>query len=366
MTDVGQDVGARLTRLARQAHPPDGGSTVDRVLDVARSRRLRTQRGVAAAVAVLVLGTTATLARPDAAPTVQAAPADASATPSATRPAAPSSRPPAPPPEVYEQPPRGSLAGDPEFLAGVAALPWSPAMDLENGVAAEVEPDTRRVLYAADVPGGHRWAVVMARSHQSWAVNWFTGPAGADPAGMTEASYPSSWSPTEPLALMDASTEAVPLVVFGDPGIGYEYSPSLDRAPDGSLVREFQPLPVVDGVPLGVVPRPVVWGAGALRRSTGEDRSTDDDRTPGDGWSPGGDFRYVGAAPWESWYGEAAGPPDMAVLVPCLTALGYDVTVGPGESEYGWSDPTTVERSSTEQAVREKATADCQNAASGG
>lgn len=354
-----RDVAARLQQLAARVPPGAVEGAADpagRAVALNHSRRQRAARWVGAAVAVVVLGTATTLTRPDVAPVAQSAPATTrAATPSGTRPAAPpSTRPPAPPPEVYEQPPRGSLADDPGFLAGVAALPWSPAMDPTTGSSAEIEPDTRRVLYAADVPGGHRWAVVMARSRQSWAVNWFAGPGGADPASLTEASYPTVWSPTQPLALMDVSAATAPIVVLGDPGATYEYSPSLDRTPDGSLVRDFQPLPVVDGVPLGAVPTPVVWNAGELRPSAGAS------------YSPVWDVRYTGAAPWDSWYAPVGGPPDLAVLAPCLTALGYTVDVGPGEGEYSYGDPASFDRSSAEQAVREKATADCHNASSGG
>ncbi|GAB4079597.1 hypothetical protein GCU67_02575 [Modestobacter muralis] len=340
-----QDVAARLQQLAIRVPTTavDGpADTAGRAVEVNRHRRQRAVRWVAGAVAVVVLGTATTLARPDVPPVAAAAPA-----------APPSTRPPAPPPAVYEQPPRGSLADDPGFLAEVAALSWSPALDQTTGTSTQIEPDTRRVVYAADVPNGHRWALVMARTRQSWAVNWFTGPDGADAADLTEASYPTLWSPTEPLALMDVSADTAPIMVFGDPGATYEYSPSLDRAPDGSLVRDFQPLPTVDGVPLGLVPTPVVWSAGELRAAAGGTDAI---------W----DIRYSSPAPWERWYGGAGGPPDMAVLVPCLTALGYTVDVGPGEGQFGYSETGTPDRTSAEEAVHEQATAECHTAASSG
>ena len=344
-----QDVAARLQQLALRAPATDDEGTADRALAVNRHRRHRAVRWVAGAVAVVVLGTAAVLARPAEVTTA------AQAAPATTRPAAPTTtRPPAPPPpppEVYEQPPRGSLAGDAEFLTGVAALPWSEAMDTTTGNMAEIEPETRRVVYAADVPGGHRWALVMARADRWWAVNWFSGPRGADPASMTEVPAPGRWSETEPLVLMDVSAASAPIVVFGDPDAAYEYSPSLDRAPDGSLVRAYEPLPVVDGVPLGEVPTPVVWSAGEVRAVDRPYRG------------PVWDVRFAGPTPWDTWWA-AGGPPDLALLAPCLSALGYEVEVGPGDGEYSYTDLSADLLTSDEQAAREKATADCHTAAS--
>ena len=141
-------VRARLTELAARASRTDGADTLDRALAADRQQRLRGLRWAAAAAAVLVLGGAATLARPaDVDPASQVAPA--------------SSRPGPAPPAIYTDPPRGSLADDPAFLAAVAALPWSPPPS-GSGFARPFDPATRRVVYAADVPGGQRWAVVMA------------------------------------------------------------------------------------------------------------------------------------------------------------------------------------------------------------
>ena len=220
-----------------------------------------------------------------------------------------------------------------------------------DGEMAEVEPATARVVYAADVPGGHRWALVMARADQWWAVNWFAGPSGADPAALTEVVPPSSWSDTEPLALIDVSAATAPILVFGDPATAFEYSPSLDRAPDGSLVRTYQPLPVVDGVPLGEVPAPVHLGAGEVRAV--------DRPYLGPVW----DVRYAGPTPWDDWW-VGAETPDLALLAPCLTDLGFTVDVGTGGDSWSYTDTSTALLTSAETAVREKAVADCHVAAS--
>ena len=351
MTGAAPDVAARLQQLAGRAVPAghdEAPGTAERAVAADRRRRQRAGRWTAAAVVVAVLGGAAMLTRPaEVAPVAQAA--APSARPTARPPASPT--PPAPPPAVYEQPPRGSLAEDADLLAGVAALPWSPTIDPATGSAWAIEPDTRRVVYAADVPGGHRWVLVMARWRQSWAVNWFAGPEGGGPTDLTEVMQPTGWSATEPFALMDVTAPTAPLLVFGDPGDTFEYSPSLDRAPDGDLVREFEPLPMVDGIPLGVVPTPVIWSAGELREIDVSYRG------------PVWDLRLAGDAPWDGWYDFDGGPADEAVLGPCLTALGYTVEDGPGENDVGYSGPGPVDLSTTEHAVLEKATADCFNTA---
>ena len=333
------DVAARLRQLA--ARVPGSGDTAGRALAVNRHRRSRAVRWVATAVAVVVLGTAATLARPEE---VVAA---AQPAPSTTRAGAP-------PPEVYEQPPRGSLADDAGLLAQAAALPWSGVMDPNSGVLYQAEPDTHRVVYAADVPGGHRWVVVMARWRQQWAVNWFSGPRGADPAELVEAYAPVPWSGLGPLALMDASDALGPLLVLAQPGVSAEYSPSRDRAPDGRLVRDFHPLPVVDGALLGMVATPVTWDAGELYQVRGPSRSQVFD------------VFYTGDAPWNSWYAGIGEPPDEAVLAECLTALGLEVHDGPGDQDMSYTDTGREDLTSAESAARDEAAAGCHVQASGG
>jgi hypothetical protein len=194
--------------------------------------------------------------------------------------------------------------------------------------------------------------VVLARTESWWAVNWFAGPGGADPTNLAEVSTPTRLSDYDPLVLMDVSAASAPIVVLGDPDTDYEYSPSLDRAPDGSLVRAYQPLPEVDGVPLGEVPTPVVYNAGEARAA-------------GKPWlNPIWDIRYAGTAPWDSWWGKVSGPPDLALLTPCLAPLGYVVEAGQGDYDYSITDLEPAPLSSEEQAVRDKATAECQTAAS--
>ncbi|MFQ1002917.1 hypothetical protein [Modestobacter sp. SSW1-42] len=336
MTAPGPDVAARLQQLATRGAPDATADTALRAVAVNRHRRRRAASWVAAAVAVVVLGTAATLARPEVAPA--AAPPPAARTTAA-------------PPPVYEQPPRGSLRDDTTFVSQVAALPWSTLLDPGNGDPVDIEPDTRRVVYAADVPGGHRWALVMARWRTQWAIAWFAGPRGATAAELTEAYPPTPWSGRGPLALMDASAERGPLLVLAEPGVEGEYSPSLDRTPDGRLVRDFDPLPEVDGALLGMVTTPVTWNAGELYQVQRGSRSQVFE------------VLYTGSPPWESWYAGMTGPPDETLLAACLTGLGFDVDDGPAEGDLSWSH-TTGDESSAESAARERSAADCHTQAS--
>ena len=336
MTGAGSPVAARLHELVDRVQPAGTGDTAARAVAVARVRRQRGRRWTAGALAVVLLGTAASWARPDA--EVQAAPA----------PAPPGPRLPA----VYEQPPRGSLVGDQEFLAAVQALPWSALYD-SSAMTLQIEPDTRRVVYAADVPGGHRWAVVLGRSGTQWGVDWFTGPSGARPDQLTEAQVPMLMPWWQPVALMDVSQTTGPLLVLDEPGVTAEYSPSLDRAPDGTLGRDFDPLPVVDGVPLGVVTTPVTWGAGQL--SVLQDGS----RRRIDTWLT------TGTPPWGPT-GQTEAETDETLVVACLTALGYQAQAGPPGTGVSFSYPTGEDLSSAEQAARDRQQDGCFRRPAGG
>ncbi|KGH47076.1 hypothetical protein IN07_08955 [Modestobacter caceresii] len=335
--DVGQAVADRLHRIAERARPADDDRTAARAVALDRHRRRRAGSWTAGALAVVLLGTGASLARsavtePAAAPT----PAPVTSTYVAPR-----------PPELVEAPTRGSLADDEEFLAAMAAAPWTGPVGPDGEVVdwglPAPEPGTQRVLYAADVPGGDRWAVVTARSGKEWIWAWFIGPRGAEPAEMTFTNGYMPLGVRERLALVGASAETGPLVVLGEPGLEVEYSPSLDRAPNGELVRDFTPLPVVDGVPLGVVDIPVTWNAGEVRVTSGV------------GQQPV--YPVFGGRP-PSWPAFPTGPVDEALVAPCLEQLGLDVQTGSGLS---WEEPEQL--SSAEEAAREHEIAACFRAA---
>jgi hypothetical protein len=333
VTPVEDRVAARLREVAALAGPPGGDATATRTLDRARADRRRTAVRGAAVVAVVLAAVVNVLAGPH-----RGDPFPARGWDSLAALAAPSA------PEYYDQPTRGSLADDEDFLADVAALDWDgPEV---NGRVWGNAASSRRVVYAADVPGGHRWAVVLARSGVQWTWAWFTGPAGADAADLTLAVGSDRIVAGHVLALMDTSGPTAPLVVLGRPGDGAEYSPSVDRTADGALVRTFAPLPLVDGVLLGEVPAPVTWDSGQVVL----------DR---DGARIDVDLVTTGQPP--STVVVPSGPPDLAVLVPCMAALGLDV-----QPDGSWSDPW-LGQSSADRAAQNTAVLDClATAATGG
>lgn len=331
--DVAGAVAVRLSEVAGRARP--GLDTAERAAALDRHRHRRPLQWAAAALVAVLLVSGAALSRS------AVAPAEPEAT--ATRQVWPR------PPIIYQAPVRGSLADDADFLAAMTAREWSSPYG-PDGEELTPFPSTRRVVYAADVPGGARWAVVVARTDLQWLVAWFTGPRGATPEEMELGSEATPLLGSEPLVLMDVSEETGPVVVLGEPGDGAEYSPSLDRAPDGQLVRDFQPLPVVDGVPTGEVTMPITYNAAELYVVRGDRRSY------------AGNQFAIGIPPWIDTT-PPAGPTDDALFGACLTEFGFDV-VGPGANGgstwsspgagVSWSDPQEGQLTSAEQAVRDR------------
>ncbi|QXG76402.1 hypothetical protein KUM42_02230 [Modestobacter sp. L9-4] len=243
MPDVQQDLRDRLTLLAR--HAPRPADTAARALALSTRRRRRHAGRTAAAAVAVAVAVLAALPGPAAQP----APPPAA---DVVEPAGPS---------LYDVPTRGSLAGDAEFVAGVAAIEWASPPNAALGVLSP-PADTRRVLFAGDVPGGHRWALVMGRVGDGFRTAWFAGRAGAPPERLTLWLGTGDAAPDVPITLQDASGPTGPLVVVGLPGDRVEYSPGQDRDATGRLVRSYAELPVVDGVSLGEVATPLVDHAG--------------------------------------------------------------------------------------------------------
>jgi hypothetical protein len=229
-----------------------------------------------------------------------------------------------PGPSLYDVPTRGSLAGDADFLAGVRAIDWASPPNAALGVLSP-PADTRRVLFAGDVPGGHRWALVMGRVGDQLRTAWFAGRAGARPGQLTLWLSPGDAAPGEPITLQDAGAPTGPLVVVGLPGDRVEYSPGQDRGADGGLVRHYSPLPVVDGVALGEVTTPVVAHAGVAIAYR--------------------DGRIVGAGSPRTLNAPLRGvplhaDPDTAYwlrLRDCLTPQGFRVTLAPSGRDLSWT-----------------------------
>ncbi|MBB3675390.1 hypothetical protein FHX36_001125 [Modestobacter versicolor] len=206
----------RLARLAAgRPLPPTAAAEVAAAVAAARrGRRRRRYRlvGAAALVAVLL----------------------------ALVPLLPQPGPPAPVTDVYAGSPRGSLAGDEEFLREMRAQSWSG-----TDLATTSPPATRRVVFAGDVPGG-RWALVVTGEGANRAAAWFSGPEGAQAGRLRLRSVALDPDPALPVSLADPSTGA--LVVVGAPGDTVAVSERPEVTADGSLARETTDVPAPDGV----------------------------------------------------------------------------------------------------------------------
>jgi hypothetical protein len=318
MTGDERELSARLAQLADYAPPPRGRVTADRAaaLDrrVRRRGRIRVAAGGLLAVLLLLTGVgVGTRHAGGPRPATSASPG-----PPAPRDGG------SPRPSLYDAPTRGSLAGDPDFLAGVRALPW-PSPPSLDGPPGDPAAEDRRVLYAGDVPGSRRWALVAAPIGVDLGYAWFTGPGGADADELTLALPPARGDVDRPIALLDASAPTGPLVVVVLPGDTVEYSPSLDRAADGSLQRTYSRLSVVDGVVLAGVVTPPARG-GALLRVTRDGHPITSGEVP--------EVGRGGAPPF---------PPDVADprywerLRDCLVPLGFLVQLDPAGQGLSWS-----------------------------
>ena len=165
-----------------------------------------------------------------------------------------------PAPGIHELPPRGPLAGDADWLASVAALPWE---------VSEADPDTdpavdsHRVSWAGDV-AGVRFALVVGQDGARLAGVWFTGPAGAAPEQMTQATTVSRVQRNQPLAVVDvpAGGSTGVLVVVGLPGDTVEYVADRTVTAAGEEQVDRRPLPGADGVAAGEINAPLGPGGG--------------------------------------------------------------------------------------------------------
>ena len=156
---------------------------------------------------------------------------------------------------IYEVPARGSLAGDVGFVEGVQSIEWSAPMGWE-GAWLEPEEADRRVLYAGEVPGGERWALVMGRAGFQLLYAWFSGPPDAAGAALQPAGLPGRGGPDVPMSLLEAGEPEPTLVVVALPGDEVEFSP------DGST---WESLPTVDGVAVVQVPAPRMFAEAEVR-----------------------------------------------------------------------------------------------------
>ncbi|GAB4081413.1 hypothetical protein [Modestobacter muralis] len=222
--------GSELTTGQAAALEQDGGER-------RRSRR-RTRLRVLAAV--LTLAGLAALVRVVPSPGEEAAPVD-----------------------VFAGPPRGSLAGNAEFLAELQAQGWAG-----TDLATQPPPADRRVVWAADVDGG-RAALVVSGTDQDFAAAWFAGPSGAPPRGMRVQAVQLAPDRTLPVAL--AAPVRGALVVVGAPGDQVQVSPRPEITADGSVTRTSAPAATVDGVAVVELPQSTPTDSPAVRFSVVRD-----------------------------------------------------------------------------------------------
>lgn len=217
---------------------------------------------------------------------------------------------------VYEVSTRGSLAGDEPFVEGVRSIEWSPPMGWEGEWRAPEESD-RRVLFAGEVPGGSRWALVMGQVGVQLLYVWFTGPADASGAALQPAAPPGRGGPDEPMTLMDEGRPDSTLVVVGLPGDEVTFSP------DGSA---WHTVPTDDGLAVGRVPPPASLADAELRitRADGDvvHRSALVHLRPGGPYLPPG----AGPGPAEDPDGRQYGDRMRS----CLLSRGWLVTAAAG------------------------------------
>ncbi len=161
--------------------------------------------------------------------------------------------PPAPAPPDW--PVRGSLAGDGDAVETARRLPWSDAP------SAPPVAD-REVLFLGDV-AGERWALVTGRAGGEVAGQWFTGPAGADPAALVAD---GAVQPVAGVASVAHAPAGGPGIVLADPGTRIEVSPGVVVDADGTVRRDFTAVETVDGVAVVPVAESGPYGTGAVYR----------------------------------------------------------------------------------------------------
>ena len=186
--------------------------------------------------------------------------------------AAPSSSTPAP--TLYDLPARGPLAADTAWAQAVAALPWDT-----SGTNIDTDPPaaSRRLAYAADVTGA-RIALVVGQEDGLVSGVWFTGPAGAAPGEMTQASGSERLLRGQPLTQLVSAPggTAASLVLVGFPGDTLEYIDGHTVGSNGEEVAQQSSVASEDGVAVAEVYGGRALGLQAtVRAADGDVRSTE-------------------------------------------------------------------------------------------
>ncbi len=322
MTDLDDhDVRDALARLATRAAPPRGVDTADAAIALSRRQRRTRVAWAGGAVVLAVLAGAVPALLPDAGP-VPGRTATESTQQATQEPA----------PALTDLPARGSLAGDGEFLAGVAAIEWSAPLGL-NGAALTPTASSRQVLFAGDLPGGRRWALVVGEDAGQGVSAWFGGPAGAAPVDLALLAPPERFSADEPVALLDGTGAAPLLVVVARPGDSARWSSGSIRFDDGSIDRLWTDLPGGDGVFVAEVDPPVYDGADVVDVAA-PGRTTLLRGVPRTDGSPSRPALPV------AWV-QVSATTDPALrdrLTDCLLPEGFTVHHGDGDVRYGYPD----------------------------
>jgi len=137
--------------------------------------------------------------------------------------------------------PRGSLAGDVEYLQALVERPWS---SLPEFAGPPVE--TRHVVYAGEVDGGVH-ALVIGWQDGGWQGLWLAGPAGSAVAELAATGDAGSFNPD--LAFQYTGSM---LLLMAHPGDTIEVSARQDITADGSILPAPY-LPVADATGVAIV-----------------------------------------------------------------------------------------------------------------
>ncbi|MGY1747711.1 sigma factor-like helix-turn-helix DNA-binding protein [Modestobacter sp. SYSU DS0511] len=277
-----------------------------------RSGRRRRALGGAALTALVLTGAVVTLDRP--APVLRTPPgAPAAAEPPAA--AAPPAEP-LPTAPVLTSPARGSLAGDPAFLAAAQQADWGP---LEAPPVVD-----RSVVFAGDTPAG-RAVLVVGTVTEDFRGVWLTGPVGAPPAQLTPH-VPRGLGEGRPLTLLLGGPGPASLIVVAGREDVVEVSDRLLVGARGTVGRRYTPVETVDGA--AVVPaRTTEDGPSISVRVTREGRVVLRSAVAWPGDRPG---RTV-PLPELTTLRPTAGPADDRVVAAALTGVAVPLGVEPAE-----------------------------------
>jgi hypothetical protein len=282
----------------------DAGAALADVGHRVRGSRRRLAGAVAAALCVVGVAVPLARAAPHGPLPIVTAP---------TTTAAPSPVPVAPPVPVLVGPTRGSLAGDPAFLAAVRQVGW--------GALDAPAPDARDVVFAGDTPDG-RVVLLVGTVDGDFRGAWLTGPVGAAPDTLVPH-VPVALGRDRPLTLVVGGPGPATLIVVAGRGDGVEVSERLMTGPRGTVGRDYEPVDTVEGVavvPVRTTTRGTSTSVRVVRQGVVVDRSGVD-------WPGAGPGR--GELPELAPLRPPLGTPDAGLVAAALTGLAAPLGVEP-------------------------------------